>query len=42
MTLGEVSELQLDTHPELGWTRGETDMAKQRVNWLWSIGLVEK
>ncbi len=29
MTLAEVSEQQLDTHPELGWSRGETDMAKQ-------------
>ena len=42
MTLVEVSEQQLDTHPELGWSRGETDMAKQRVNWLRSMGLVEK
>jgi putative restriction endonuclease len=42
MTLGEVSEQQLDTHPELGWSRGETDMAKQRVNWLRSMGFVEK
>ncbi|MFA9518477.1 HNH endonuclease [Halopenitus sp. H-Gu1] len=41
MTLAEVSEQQLDTHPELGWSRGETDMAKQRVNWLRSMGLVE-
>ena len=42
MTLAEVSEQQLDTHPELGWSRGETDMAKQRVNWLRSMGVVEK
>jgi len=42
MTLAEVSEQQLDTHPELGWSPGETDMAKQRVNWLRSMGLVEK
>ncbi len=42
MTLAEVSEQQLDTHPELGWSRGETDMAKQRVNWLRSMDLVEK
>jgi putative restriction endonuclease len=42
MTLVEVSEQQLDTHPELGWSRGETDMPKQRVNWLRSMGLVEK
>jgi len=42
MSLAEVSEQQLDTHPELGWSPGETDMAKQRVNWLRSMGLVEK
>ena len=42
MTLAQVSEQQLNTHPELGWSRGETDMAKQRVNWLRSMGLVEK
>jgi len=42
MTIAEVSEQQLDTHPELGWSRGETDMAKQRVNWLRSMGLVEQ
>jgi putative restriction endonuclease len=42
MTLAEVSEQQLDTHPELGWSPGDTDMAKQRVNWLRSMGLVEK
>lgn len=42
MTIGEISDQQLDTHPELGWSRGETDMAKQRANWLRSLGLVEK
>jgi len=42
MTLGEVSAQQLDTHPELGWSPEETDMAKQRVNWLRSMGLVEQ
>jgi putative restriction endonuclease len=42
MTIEEISDQQLDTHPELGWTRGETDMAKQRANWLRSMGLVEK
>mgnify|MGYP006278556771 CR=1 FL=1 len=42
MTIAEVSDQQLDTHPELGWTRGETDMAKQRANWLRSMGFVEK
>jgi len=42
MTIEEISDQQLDTHPELGWTRGETDMANQRANWLRSMGLVEK
>ena len=42
MSLEEVSEQQLDTHPELGWSRGETDMARQRVNWLRSMGLVKE
>jgi putative restriction endonuclease len=42
MTIAEVSEQQLDTHPELGWSPGKTYMAKQRVNWLRSMGLVEK
>jgi putative restriction endonuclease len=42
MTIAEISDQQLDTHPELGWTRGETDMAKQRANWLRSMGFVEK
>ena len=42
MTIAEVSDQQLETHPELGWSQGETDMAKQRVNWLRSMGLVEK
>lgn len=42
MTIGEISDQQLETHPELGWSRGETDMALQRVNWLRSMGLVAK
>lgn len=42
MTRIEISDQQLDTHPELGWSRGETDMANQRANWLRSMGLVEK
>lgn len=41
MTLSEVSEQQLNTHPELGWSRGQTDMAKQRVNWLRSMDLLK-
>ncbi|WP_210424216.1 hypothetical protein [Halorussus ruber] len=42
MTIMEISDQQLDTNPELGWSRGETDMAKQRANWLRSMDLVEK
>ncbi|WP_440988361.1 HNH endonuclease [Haloarchaeobius baliensis] len=42
MTIHEIGEQQLDTHPELGWAPGETDMPKQRANWLRSMGLVEK
>lgn len=42
MTVGKISEQQLDTHPELGWAPGETDMALQRANWLRSLGAVEK
>ncbi|RRJ27585.1 HNH endonuclease, partial [Halocatena pleomorpha] len=42
MTLSEVSAQQLDTHPAVGWSREQTDMAKQRVNWLRSMGLVEQ
>nr|WP_277504884.1 hypothetical protein [Haladaptatus sp. DYSN1] len=42
MTIMEISDQQLDTHPELGWRRGEPDMALQRANWLRSMGLVEK
>ena len=42
MTIAEISDQQLDTHPELGWSRGETDMSLQRVNWLRSMGLVKK
>lgn len=42
MTIDEVSHQQLDTHPELGWNPANPDMAKQRTNWLRSLGLVEK
>jgi putative restriction endonuclease len=42
MSVEDISDQQLDTHPELGWTRGETDMAKQRANWLRSMGYVRK
>jgi len=42
MSLVEISTQQLETHPELGWSSGQTDMATQRVNWLRSMGLIEK
>ena len=42
MSIGEISDQQLDTHPELGWSRGETDMARQRANWLRSMGLIQQ
>jgi len=42
MIIEEISDQQLDTHPELGWGRGETDMALQRVNWLRSMKLVKR
>ena len=42
MSLAEISTQQLDTHPELGWNPEQTDMASQRVNWLRSMGLIEK
>ncbi|WP_435365251.1 HNH endonuclease [Haloarchaeobius sp. DYHT-AS-18] len=42
MTIAEISDQQLDTHPGLGWSRDQPDMAKQRANWLRSMGLVEK
>jgi len=42
MSLSEVSTQQLETHPELGWSPEQTDMATQRVNWLRSMGLIEK
>ena len=42
MSIVGISDQQLDTHPELGWGRRETDMAKQRANWLRSMGLIER
>jgi len=42
MSLTEISTQQLEAHPELGWSPGQTDMATQRVNWLRSMGLIEK
>jgi len=42
MSLAEISKQQLETHQELGWSPGQTDMATQRVNWLRSMRLIEK
>ncbi|SDR06309.1 HNH endonuclease signature motif containing protein [Natronobacterium texcoconense] len=42
MTIEEIGCQQLETHPELGWNPENPDMALQRVNWLRSLGLVEK
>jgi putative restriction endonuclease len=42
MTLTEINSHQLETHPELDWSPDQTDMAKQRVNWLRSMGLIEQ
>jgi len=42
MTLTDINRHQLDTHPELDWSSDQTDMAKQRVNWLRSMGLIEQ
>ncbi|MFD1513481.1 HNH endonuclease [Halomarina rubra] len=42
MTIDEIDEQQLDSHPVLGWTRGQLDMPKQRANWLRSLGYVER
>ena len=42
MTIEEVNQFQLDTHPELGWNPENHDMAKQRTNWLRSLGLVKR
>lgn len=42
MSSDEVSHQQLNTHPELGWNPATSDMAKQRTNWLRSLGLVKR
>lgn len=42
MSIEEINDQQLTTHPELGWDPANTDMAVQRVNWLRSLGLVQK
>lgn len=40
MDIEAVNQQQLAAHPELGWDPSNTDMAKQRVNWLRSLGFV--
>ncbi|MEY7849098.1 HNH endonuclease [Natrarchaeobius sp. A-rgal3] len=42
MSIDDVSRQQLNTHPELGWDPSNDDMALQRVNWLHSLGIVQK
>lgn len=42
MSIEEVGHQQLKTHPELGWDPDNYDMALQRVNWLRSLGLIQK
>ncbi|WP_246984003.1 HNH endonuclease [Halorientalis marina] len=42
MTIAEISRQQLDAHPQLGWKPANTDMAKQRANWVRSLGLAER
>lgn len=42
MTLEEIAEQQLSTHPELDFNPSNPDMPKQRANWLRSLGLAEK
>lgn len=41
MTIDEINEFLLSTNEVLGWNPTKTDMAKQRVNWLRSLELVE-
>ena len=42
MTADEIGRQQLATHPELGWNPENVDMALQRINWLRSLGLIQK
>ncbi len=42
MSIDDVGRQQLNTHPELGWDPSNYDMALQRVNWLRSLGVVQK
>ena len=40
-SIEEINDFLLTTHDVLGWDPEKTDMAKQRVNWLRSMGLVD-
>ena len=42
MSIDDVGRQQLNTHPELGWDPSNYDMALQRVNWLRSLGVVQR
>lgn len=42
MSIDDVNRQQLKTHPELGWDPSNYNMALQRVNWLRSLGVVQK
>jgi len=42
MSIDDAGRQQLKTHPELGWDPSNYDMALQRVNWLRSLGVVQK
>lgn len=42
MTIEEVNEFLLAAHDELDWDPANTDMTKQRLNWLRSMGLLKR
>jgi putative restriction endonuclease len=42
MTTAEINEFLLTTNATLDWNPSNTDMAKQRINWLRSFGLIER
>jgi uncharacterized protein YukE/ribosomal protein S19E (S16A) len=42
MTIEAINDQQLSTHDELGWDPNRTIMAKQRTNWLISMGQIER
>ena len=41
-SIEEINDFLLTTHDELNWHPEKTDMAKQRLNWLRSMGFVER